>query len=57
MNTIDYIIIGIVASLLVLAVIYVLRTKKKGKKCIGCPSSNGGSCNGSCAGCSAAKDN
>lgn len=32
------------------AVAYIVRAKKKGAKCIGCP--NGAKCGGNCAGCS-----
>ena len=56
MNAIDYVIIGVVAAVIVLAVIYVIKTKKSGKKCIGCPTSKGGSCNGSCSDCPSAKN-
>ena len=44
----------IVSVILVLiiggAAVYVYRSKKRGVKCIGCPS--GGKCGGCCAGCS-----
>ena len=32
------------------ATAYIIKAKKSGKKCIGCPDS--GSCSGNCAGCS-----
>lgn len=48
MNPIDYAIIGIVVLILGGAVFYVLRAKKKGVKCIGCPHS--GKCGGNCSG-------
>lgn len=32
------------------AIAYIVRAKKKGVKCIGCP--NGTACGGNCAGCS-----
>ena len=41
----------IIAVLLLIvggAAAYVIKAKKSGKKCIGCPS--GGACNGSCCG-------
>ena len=41
-------IIIVVAVILALAIGYVVKAKKSGRKCIGCP---GGSCNGSCSGC------
>lgn len=42
----DWIALGVLLLILVVAVIYVIRAKKSGKKCIGCP-------DGSC--CSSAK--
>ena len=42
----NIIIIAIVAIILALAVVYILRAKKKGKKCIGCPYSE--SCSKCC---------
>ncbi|MBR2907228.1 MAG: FeoB-associated Cys-rich membrane protein [Clostridia bacterium] len=50
MGPIDFVIIGIVLVIVALAVWYVIRAKKRGARCIGCPS--GGSCSGGCAGCS-----
>ena len=44
------IVILIILAIVGLAVLYVYKAKKKGVKCIGCPS--GGKCPGSCAGCS-----
>lgn len=46
----NLIIIGIVAVILVLAIGYVVKAKKSGKKCIGCPG-DGCSCSGSCGCC------
>ncbi len=50
----DLIIIGVIALIIGLAAWYVIRAKKKGKKCIGCPDgcscdSKGCGCCGSCA--------
>jgi hypothetical protein len=45
----DFILIGILLVVVGLAVFYVVRAKKKGVKCIGCP--DGASCNGRCPGC------
>ena len=53
MNQIDYLIIGLVAVIFCFVVWYIRRAKKKGVKCIGCPS--GGNCSGQCAGCSCGK--
>lgn len=45
----DFIAIAIIVVIIGLAVLYIYRAKKSGKKCIGCPYS--GSCGGNC--CSA----
>ena len=56
----DFIIIGVVLLLIGAAMIYIVREKKRGVQCIGCP--NGGcshnnknsgcsGCGGSCSGC------
>ena len=47
----NFIIIGIVAVIFAAAVIYIVRAKKKGQKCIGCP--YGGNCskNNASSGC------
>jgi len=37
----------IVVAILALAVWYIYKAKKSGKKCVGCP--DGGSCSGSCS--------
>ncbi len=54
-----WIAIGIIALIIGGAVFYIIKAKKSGKKCIGCPdgccpSAKGGKCNGSC--CSCGKD-
>ena len=53
MNHVDFLILAVIAAVLFLAVWYIYRAKKGGKKCIGCPDSGScsGSCNGNCAGC------
>lgn len=43
-------VIAIVLAILALAVGYIIKAKKRGKKCIGCP--EGGSCDGQCGCCS-----
>ena len=48
----DLILIAVLVLILGLVVFYIIRTKKKGAKCIGCPS--GGSCSGTCPGCTGA---
>lgn len=42
----DIIIAGIIVIAIGLAVGYIIKAKRSGKKCIGCPYSDG--CNGSC---------
>ena len=37
---IDYIIIAVIAVIVGLAIWYIVREKKRGKKCIGCPYAN-----------------
>ena len=49
MQPVDFVIIAAVAVILGLVVLYIVRAKKKGTKCIGCP--QGGKCSGQCAGC------
>ncbi len=47
----------VIAVIFALAIFYVIRSKKKGRKCIGCPTS--GSCpsaNGGCCSCSYSSD-
>ena len=43
------IIIAIVALILGLAIFYIVKSKKSGRKCIGCPDS--GNCSGNCSCC------
>lgn len=45
----DFIVIGIVAVLVILALTYMIKEKKKGVKCIGCPAG------GHCCSCSSDK--
>ena len=59
MELIDYIVIGVIALIIGGAIAYIIKAKKSGRKCIGCPESKtcGGNCS-SCAGCSSSeKDN
>ena len=51
---IDFIIIGIIVLVVGGAIAYIVRAKKKGQKCIGCPDSKSCSKNG-CAACSKEK--
>ena len=50
MNTVDYIMIAVIALILCAAAFAIYKSKKSGKKCIGCPDS--ATCSGHCAGCS-----
>ena len=45
----NLIIILIVVAVIGLAGFYIYKSKKSGKKCIGCPDS--GACSGNCSGC------
>ena len=45
----NIIILAVIAVILALSGRYLYRAKKRGVKCIGCPS--GCSCNGKCGGC------
>ncbi|MBQ9984764.1 MAG: FeoB-associated Cys-rich membrane protein [Oscillospiraceae bacterium] len=45
----DIIIVAVLFVILGAAARYVIKAKKSGKKCIGCP--DGGSCSGSCGSC------
>ncbi len=36
----DYIVLGIIGLIMALAIIYVVKEKKKGTKCIGCSSAS-----------------
>ncbi len=49
MGPIDYIIIAVIAVIVCGAGFAIYRSKKSGKKCIGCPDS--GSCSGNCGSC------
>lgn len=49
-NVILWIIVGLILGS---AVLYIIRAKKKGVKCIGCPAGSNcsGNCSGNCNGC------
>ena len=49
MKPVDWLILGILLIIAVAAVYAIYRSKKSGKKCIGCPDSDG--CAGNCAYC------
>ena len=52
-NFVDYLLIGVILLILGTALWFVLRAKKRGRKCIGCPDS--GSCCQNCPGCAGGK--
>lgn len=54
MKPVDWIVIGILLVIVAFASYAIYRSKKSGKKCIGCPDS--GSCSGCCANCNTHKD-
>ena len=59
MSIVDYIAIAVVALIVGAAVFYIVRAKKRGEKCVGCPYAKqcGGKCNGGCGHAEAEKDN
>jgi hypothetical protein len=50
MNPVDIIIVVVIATIVGLAGWYIYKSKKSGRKCIGCP--DGAACSGHCTGCS-----
>lgn len=50
----DIIVIAVLVLILGAAAFYIIKAKKSGKKCIGCPDS--GACNGSCSSCGGCRD-
>ena len=58
MNIVDYIAIAVVVLSLSAAVFYIVRAKKRGEKCVGCPYARecGGTRNGGCGHTEAEKD-
>ena len=51
MTTADYIVIAILLVIVGGAVAYIIKAKRSGQKCIGCPDSK--TCSGKCQSCSA----
>ncbi len=47
----DYIVIGIILAVVVLASVYIIKAKKSGAKCIGCPDSKTCGSKGECSCC------
>lgn len=53
MNLIDYLIIAVILGVLTLSGLFIYKSKKRGKKCIGCPDScacSATNCAGGCHG-------
>ncbi|MBQ7378299.1 MAG: FeoB-associated Cys-rich membrane protein [Clostridia bacterium] len=59
MGIVDYIAIAAIVLIVGAAVFYIIRAKRRGEKCVGCPYAK--QCGGNCSGCSghteANKDN
>ena len=55
MNPVDILIIAVIAAVLGLAAWFVYKSKKSGKKCIGCPDGTCTSCSGCSCGCGSEK--
>jgi len=56
----NYIAIGVILLIVGLATWYIIREKKKGKKCIGCPEGccpSKQNCSGSCSCCGVSEEN
>ncbi len=54
MNPVDMIVAAVILAVVGVSVWYIRKTRKAGKKCIGCPDScacSGGNCSGGCTGC------
>jgi hypothetical protein len=56
MGAIDYVILAVIALVIGGAVFFMVKAKRSGKRCIGCPDSgkcsSAGGCTGDCACCS-----
>ena len=59
MSIVDYIAIAAIVLTLSASVFYIVRAKKRGEKCVGCPYARecGGKCGGACGHAEAEKDN
>ena len=58
MGFVDYIAIAAIVLIVGAAVFYIVRAKKRGEKCVGCPYAKqcGGNCNGGCGHTETEKD-
>ena len=52
MQPVDWIVIAVIALTVGGALAYIIKAKKSGKKCIGCPDSGSCGSQGGCSGCS-----
>ena len=52
MELVDYIVIAVIALIVGGALAYIIKAKKSGKRCIGCPDSD--TCGKNCSGCGGA---
>ena len=50
MGLVDWIAVAVIALIVGGAAFYIIKAKKSGKRCIGCPDSE--KCSGSCSSCS-----
>ena len=59
MRIVDYIAIAVIALIIGGAIFYIVRAKKRGEKCVGCPYAKqcAGKCSGGCNHAKANKDN
>lgn len=57
MGPIDFVVIAVIALIVGGAVAYIIKAKKSGKKCIGCPDSCSCSKSGGCSGCRSCNGN
>lgn len=59
MTIVDYIAIAAIILIVGASVFYIIRAKRRGEKCVGCPCAKqcGGNCNGGCGNSEADKDN
>lgn len=54
MKPVDILVLTVIAGILIAVAVFLIRCKKKGVKCIGCP--DGHACSGNCKGCSCHKE-
>ena len=59
MSIVDYVAIAAIVLIVGAAAFYIIRAKKRGEKCVGCPYARecGGNCSGECGHAKAEKSN